>query len=271
VERYGFEGAFISGAGISESLIGKPDIGLMNVEENLFVSRRLAGASAIPLLADADTGYGNAVNVFHTVRAFEQAGVAGIMIEDQAWPKRCGHMSGKTVIPMGEMVGKVRAAVEARSDRAFVVMARTDAAGVNGLDDAITRLNTYFRAGADVLFADALTSVEDIQTVIAGVDGPVCVNMGFGIRARATTPMISPKQLAGYGAAMALYPRLLTSTAVRGMERGIEALQQQISDGATVNRPDLAAAFEELNELSGLTELRALERRFVDSPGDGVA
>lgn len=266
VERRGFEGGFISGAGLSESLIGQPDVGLMSIEENLFACRRLASVSSIPLLADADTGYGNAINVFHAVRAFERAGVAGVMIEDQTWPKRCGHMTGKAVVSTEEMVEKVRAAIDARIDQDFVIMARTDAAGVNGLTDAVRRLNLYREAGADLLFADALVSVEEIQEVTSAVGGPVCVNMGFGIRSRATTPLVSANDLHGMGVAVVMYPRLLTSSAVRGMENGIKALQEQIALGDAADRPDLTVSFDELNDLVGSAEFVALEQRFT-APG----
>jgi 2-methylisocitrate lyase-like PEP mutase family enzyme len=263
VERRGFDGGFVSGAGLSESLIGQPDVGLMSIEENLFVCRRLASVSSIPLIADADTGYGNAINVFHTVRAFERAGVAGVMIEDQTWPKRCGHMTGKAVVPAEEMVEKVRAAIDARRDQDFVIMARTDAAGVNGLGDAIRRLNLYREAGADLLFADALSSVDEIREVAGSVAGPVCVNMGFGIRSRSTTPLVPARVLHGVGVAVVIYPRLLTSSAVRGMENGLAGLREQIANGAVADRPDLAVSFDELNDLVGYGEFEELENRYV--------
>jgi 2-methylisocitrate lyase-like PEP mutase family enzyme len=138
-ERYGFQAAVICGAALSESRLGWADVGLMGLEENVAVARRLAAFSSIPLLADADTGYGNALNVYHTVQAFEGAGVAGVTIEDQTWPKRCGHMAGKDVISTAEMCEKIAAAREARRDPDFVIKARTDAAGVLGIDAAIER------------------------------------------------------------------------------------------------------------------------------------
>ena len=147
----------------------------------------------IPLIADGDTGYGNAVNVFHLVRAFEQADLAGLMLEDQTWPKRCGHMSGKSVISAEEMVEKIHAAKEARRDVDFIIKSRTDAFAPLGIDEVIRRLNLYADAGADLLFADALLSARDIRTVASNVNKPLSVNMGFGIRSRSTTPLLSPR------------------------------------------------------------------------------
>ena len=165
VAQTGFAAGFISGAGLSETLLGYSDVGLMGLELNLAAVTRLVACCPLPLLADADTGYGNAVNVYHTTRAFEQAGVGGLMIEDQTWPKRCGHMQGKEVITAEEMVEKVHAMCDARRDPAFVVMARTDAFATHGLPEVLRRLALYAEAGADLLFADALVSEHDIATV----------------------------------------------------------------------------------------------------------
>src|SRR5579872_3398161 len=163
VEAMGFEAGFVTGSGVSESRWGWPDVGLMSKAESLDGVRALAEAAGLPLLADADTGYGNAVNVFHTVREFEKAGVGGVMIEDQTWPKRCGHMSGKDVIDAGEMVQKIHAAVDARRDPELVIEARTDAAGPIGIEEAIRRGRLYAEAGADLIFADALLTEDDIR------------------------------------------------------------------------------------------------------------
>ena len=182
VEQAGFAAGFISGGGLSETLLGYSDVGLMGFELNLAAITRLAACCTIPLLADADTGYGNAVNVYHTTRAFEQAGVAGLMIEDQTWPKRCGHMQGKEVIPAEEMVEKIHAACDARRDPAFVIKARTDAFATHGLPEVLRRLTLYAEAGADLLFADALVSEPDIATVARHVPKPLWVNVGFRIR-----------------------------------------------------------------------------------------
>ena len=263
VAQTGFAAGFISGAGLSETLLGYSDVGLMGFELNLAAVTRLAACCPLPVLADADTGYGNAVNVYHTTRAFEQAGVAGLMIEDQTWPKRCGHMHGKDVIPAEEMVEKVHAMGDARRDPALVLMARTDAFATHGLPEVLRRLTRYAEAGADLLFADALVSEPDIATVARHVPKPLCVNMGFGIRSRATTPLIAPAQLQALGVAVVIYPRLLTACAIQGMKHGIAALRAAMQSPTVLERPELAVSFEELNALVGFAELQERERRYA--------
>lgn len=263
VERAGHRTAFISGAGLSETVLGRPDVGLMGLEENVRASRLIADCCDLLLIADADTGYGNAVNVYFTVRAFEQAGLAGVMIEDQVWPKRCGHMAGKEVISSEEMVEKLRAAAGARRDPSFIIKARTDAAAVLGVSEAIRRLNLYAEAGGDLLLADALLSVEDIGTVARNVSKPLAVNMGFGLGKRSTTPLLSARHLQELGVAVVIYPRLLTAAAVRGMLNALTALGESVESGEVVERPDLLVTFEELNDLLGYPEIRDLERRYL--------
>ena len=265
VQKTGFRTACISGAGSSESRLGWADRGIMGFEENLANARRLADCSDLLLQADADTGYGNAVNVYFVVQAFEKAGMAAIMIEDQVWPKRCGHMAGKTVIPAEEMVQKIKAAVQARRDPDFVIKARTDAAGPLGVEEAIRRLNLYAEAGADCLFADALLSAKDIELVARSVPPlTLSVNMGLGIRSRGTTPLLTPKQLEEMGVAQVSYPRLLTTAALRGMLNAMQVFKDEVIDrNQVVDRPDLLASFEELNALMGFDTLEELERSFA--------
>jgi 2-methylisocitrate lyase-like PEP mutase family enzyme len=270
VEQAGFPAGFISGAGLSEALLGQPDVGLMGLETNVNACRALAACCRIPLLADADTGYGNAVNVYHVVQAFEQAGIAGIMLEDQTWPKRCGHMSGKTVVSADEMVEKLHAATEARRDADFIIKSRTDAFATHGVDEVIRRLNLYAEAGADLLFADALLSERDIQRVARSVSKPLCVNMGFGIRSRATTPLISAARLQELGVRAVIYPRLLTACAVQGMKNGLQTLSEQLRSGTIVERAEYAVSFEELNEVVGFAQARELEQRFVTKKTDST-
>src|SRR6266478_1964256 len=169
VAKMGYTAAFITGSGVSESRLGQPDVGLMGLEENVAAARAIAACSDLLLLADGDTGYGNALNVYHTLRAFERAGVAGLMFEDQVWPKRCGHLKGKEVIPADEMVQKIRAAAAARIDPDFVLKSRTDVLATHGVAEAIRRLNLYAEAGADLLFADAAMSIDDIGTIAKNV------------------------------------------------------------------------------------------------------
>ena len=263
VQQAGFASGFISGAGIAEAQLGQPDIGLMGFELNLNAVRMLAACVEIPLLADADTGYGNAINVFHLVRAFEQAGLAGVMIEDQTWPKRCGHMAGKSVIAAEEMVEKIHAAAEARRDADFVIKSRTDSLATHGIAEVVRRLNLYAEAGADLLFADALLSEDDIKTVVKNVSKPLCVNMGFGIRKRATTPLISPARLAELGVRVVIYPRLLTACAIKGMQNGLDALREAMQSKAPIERPELLASFEELNTVVGFDEFKSLEGKLA--------
>ena len=263
VEKFGFQAAGISGAGLSESHLGWADVGLMGLEENLRASRAIVDCCNLPLLADGDTGYGNAVNVYYAVRGFEKAGVAGVMIEDQVWPKRCGHMKGKEVISAEEMKEKVKAAVEARRDPTFVIKARTDSYATHGMKEVIRRLNLYADAGADLLFADAIIVEEDIKTLAKNVPKPLSVNMGFGIRRRPTTPLISAKRLQELGIHAVAYPRLLTSCAIQGMMNGLNVLLESSKKGEVIDRPDLAVSFDELNELMGLPVIQELEKKFL--------
>ena len=263
VSRDGYVAAFITGSGVSETRLGQPDVGLMGLDENVAAARAIAACSDLLLLADGDTGYGNALNAYHTVRAFERAGVAGLMLEDQVWPKRCGHMRGKEVIPAEEMVQKIRAASEARVDPDFVIKSRTDVLATHGVAEAIRRLNLYAEAGADLLFADAAMSAEDIGTIARNVCKPLSVNMGFGIRQRSTTPLLSAAQLQDLGVAVVIYPRLLTACAVMGMQHGLELLQQSVTSGKVVDRPDALVSFEVLHDILGMHEIEAMEQRFL--------
>jgi 2-methylisocitrate lyase-like PEP mutase family enzyme len=267
VEQMGYKTAVISGAGLSESNLGWADVGIMGYAENLRASEALAAISTIPLAADGDTGYGNALNVYFTIKGFEKAGLACLMIEDQVWPKRCGHMEGKKVISAEEGVEKIRAAAEARRDPDFVIKARTDATAILGLSEAIRRLNLYAEAGADLLFADALLTAEDIGTVAKNVTKPLTVNMGFGIRQRPTTPLLSTRQLEDLGVKAVSFPRMLTAAAIQGMKNALGVLNQSIAEGRVIDRPDLLVSFGELNDLMGLKKLEALQQSFVAASG----
>jgi 2-methylisocitrate lyase-like PEP mutase family enzyme len=263
VEKAGFKSASITGAGTSESRLGWADRGIMGLEENLSNARRIADCTDLLLRADADTGYGNAINVYFATRAFEKAGVAAVMFEDQVWPKRCGHMAGKSVIAAEEMVPKVKAAADARLDPDFIIIARTDAAGTHNVDEAIRRLNLYAEAGADCLYADALLSKEDIAKVAKNVPRPLIVNMGMGMRSRKTTPLMTPKELEGAGVAVVSYPRMLTTAAMKGMMNALEVFTSEVmGKNKLVDRTDLQVSFEEGNELMGMSQLDELERRF---------
>jgi 2-methylisocitrate lyase-like PEP mutase family enzyme len=185
------------------------------------------------------------------------------MLEDQVWPKRCGHMKGKQVIDADEMVKKIEAAVSARKDPDFCIKARTDAAGILGIDEAIRRANLYADAGADLLFADALLSREDIKRFAGETKKPVSVNMGYGIRKRPTTPLISATELQEMGVAMVSYPRLLSGAAVCGMMKAVEVLFESVRSGEVHDRPDLTVSFEEFTKLMGLTDIQEMEKQFL--------
>jgi carboxyvinyl-carboxyphosphonate phosphorylmutase len=257
VEQAGFDVVYMTGFGSTASLIGRPDVGLLTGTEMVDNARRIAAAVDVPVIADADTGYGNAINVLRTVQLYEQAGVAGIHLEDQVMPKKCGHMSGKVVIGADEMVGKLRAAVSARTDPDFLLIARTDAAAVHGLDEAIKRAVAYAEAGADVLFVEAPTSEADIARVGAELRGvaPLIFNWAEGGR----TPPLPLDRIAELGFALVLFPigTLLAATA------GIRSLLATLrADGTpTAAMPGLPA-FGEFTDLIGLPEVQELEQRF---------
>jgi 2-methylisocitrate lyase-like PEP mutase family enzyme len=201
--------------------------------------------------------------VYFVARAFEKAGLAAVSIEDQVWPKRCGHLDGKKVIPAAEMADKVKAAVDSRHDPDFLIRARTDAAATDGIAEVIDRLNLYAEAGADILFADALLSSDDIATVARSVTKPLAVNMGFGLIERGTTPLLTPKQLQALGVRTVSYARMLTSAALKGMQNALAAFAPTIDADRPTERPDLLVPFGELNEIMGLATLEALEKRWT--------
>ncbi len=260
VEQAGFDVVYMTGFGTTASLIGRPDVGLLSGAEMVDNARRIAAAVDVPVIADADTGYGNAINVLRTVRLYEQAGVAGIHLEDQVMPKKCGHMSGKAVIGAEEMVGKLRAAVEARRDPDFVIIARTDAAAVHGLDEAISRAKAYVDAGADVLFVEAPTSEEDITRVARELRdlAPLVFNWAEGGR----TPPIPLARIAELGFSLVLYPIGTLLAATAGMRTLLASLR---ADGTPVAAMPGLPTFGEFTDLIGLPEVQALEQRFSGS------
>jgi 2,3-dimethylmalate lyase len=256
VEQAGFDVVYMTGFGSTASLIGRPDVGLLTGTEMVDNARRIAAAVDVPVIADADTGYGNAINVVRTVQAYEQAGVAGIHLEDQVMPKKCGHMSGKAVIPAEEMVGKIRAAGAARRDSDFVLIARTDAVAVEGVAAGIARARAYAEAGADALFVEAPTSEDDIATIGRELMGlaPLVFNWAEGGR----TPPISLERIAELGFSLVLFPigTLLAATA------GIRSLLATLRADGTPASADLPG-FAQFTDLIGLPEVRELEQRFA--------
>lgn len=263
VEAAGFKTACTSGAAISNALLGIADIGVMGLTENVNHCRNLARSVSIPLTADADNGYGNPVNVFHTVRMFEEAGVAGVNLEDQVSPKRCGHMPGKDVIDIKEAVKKIEAASEARRDDDFVIIARTDALAIEGIEGAVKRAKAYAAAGADMLFPDAVHTEDEIKRIVDAAGIPVSINMGFGIRKRPTTPLIPLPRLKELGVRRVSLPRMLPASAIHAMQQALEIMKEVISSGEPVHRPDVAVGIEDIMKLMGYEEMRALEKRLT--------
>ena len=263
VEAAGYKTAATSGAAISNSRLGVADMGVMGLAENLDQCRNIVRAVSLPVTCDADTGYGNPVNVYHTVRAFEDAGAVGVNIEDQVSPKRCGHMPGKEVVPVSDMVKKIEAACLARRDDDFVIVARTDALAVEGIDGALRRIDAYVAAGADVIFPDAVQSEEDIARIVDAAKVPVSINMGFGIRSRPTTPLIPLPRLRELGVRRISLPRMLPAAAVKAMATALDLMRGVIESGEPIDRPDLLAGIDDIMELMGYGEARTLEKRLL--------
>ncbi|MHA6626518.1 isocitrate lyase/PEP mutase family protein [Pseudonocardia sichuanensis] len=257
VEQAGFDAVYMTGFGTTATLIGRPDVGLLSGAEMADNARRIAGAVEIPLIADADTGYGNALNVVRTVQSYERAGVAGLHLEDQVTPKRCGHMSGKAVIDRAEMTGKIRAAAAARADPDLVLIARTDAAAVEGLPAAIERARAYADAGADLLFVEAPTSEADIATVATELRdvAPLVFNWAEGGR----TPPIPLSRIAELGFALVLYPIGTLLAATAGIQNLLATLRTDGTPAAAM--PELPS-FDAFTDLIGLPEAQELEQRF---------
>ena len=258
VEEADFPAVYMSGFGSSASRLGRPDVGLMTLPEMVDNARRIAHAVAIPVIADADTGYGNPINVIRTVREYEAAGVAAIHIEDQVMPKKCGHMEGKHVIPAAEMAAKVSAAVAARSSPDFLIIARTDARAVEGLQAALERARIYLEAGADVLFVEAPQSEHEIELIARSFpDVPLLFNYAEGGR----TPPVSHGFLRGLGFKVVIFPISLLLAATASMR---SALSQIKTDGTPINLLSSLLPFNDFLEFIGMPEVRELDRRFAD-------
>lgn len=271
VERAGFKTTCTTGAGLANSRLAVEDIGIMGLTDNLDACRVIAGAVSIPVMADADTGYGNPATVWHSTRRFEETGVVGINIEDQVSPKRCGHMAGKDIIDMREMARKIEAACNARRDDDFVILARTDALAIEGLEGTIRRAKLYQKAGADLIFPDAVRSEDQIKALIDALDIPISINMGFGLRSRPTTPLIPIARMHELGVRRVTLPRMLPAAALRGMQDALSLLVQTIPTGKTVDRPDMLMSIEEIWDLMGLADYSKLEARFNDLDGVDVS
>ncbi len=263
IEEAGFPAVYLSGAGVANALLGQPDLGLVTMSEMVMVAERICEVVDVPVIADGDTGYGGVHNVARTVSAYERAGVAGIQIEDQRFPKRCGHFDGKEVVSADEMVERVVAARQARSgDDGIVIIARTDAAQIEGIDAAIARGRLYAEAGADVLFIEAPETREELAMVAAELGGwPLVANMvEYG-----KTPLLSAEQLGDLGFSLVLFPGSLTRTVTKAAQDTLDELRRT---GTTSGRLDTMATFDEVNRVVGLTEADDWERRIQDAAAE---
>jgi len=223
VERAGFPAVYVSGAGLANATAGVPDIGLLTLTEVAQLAGYIAEAVRIPALADADTGFGGADNVARTVRAFERAGLAGMHLEDQAFPKRCGHLTGKELVPLEEMTRRITAAAHARRDGDFLLVARTDARSVEGLDAAVRRARKYLQAGADAVFPEALESAQEFREFARRVRAPLLANMTeFG-----RSPLLSARQLAAMGYRMVIFPLTAFRVSMNAAERCLRDLKRR--------------------------------------------
>ncbi len=259
VARAGFPAVYMTGYGTSASRLGLPDLGFASLADMVENVRQIAASVPIPLIADADTGYGNALQVRRTVQAYEAASVAALHIEDQIWPKRCGHLAGKQVIPTDEMAQKIRAAVEARRDPDLLIIARTDALAVSGFDDALRRAEAYAEAGADVLFIEAPTTLAEIEAIPKALNRPCLFNYAPGGR----SPLLPLSQLRALGYAIIILPVQTLFAAARAMGDYLQALKAT-DDPASLD--DQLMPFAEFNDLIGVTAFLALADRYEPNP-----
>ena len=254
-EQVGFDALYVSGGAIARSM-GYPDVGLVTQTEMVKRLEEIRAVTSLPLVVDADTGYGNAINVIRTVRAYERAGAAALHIEDQVEPKRCGHYEGKEVIGVHEMVQKIRAAVAARENPDLVIIARTDARAVLGLEAAIERARAYAAAGADVIFVEAPQSEAEMERIAREVPAPLLINMFWGGK----TPLVTSQRLEAMGYRIMIVPSDLQRAAIRAMRRAAEAIRR---DGHTLSLRDEMATFQEREAVVGLAEVQQLQARFL--------
>ena len=256
-EKAGVKAVQASGYGLAGSYLAMPDMGILTLTQMVELTRNICRAVDIPVMADGDTGFGNAINLYYAVKEFEAAGAAGINLEDQIFPKRCGHMQGKQIVSCEEGVKKIEAAVAARTDADFIINARTDAIAVYGVDEAIRRGNAYAKAGADLIFVEAPATEEDIKRVIQSIDAPVSINMLYGKK----TPAVSIKQLAAWGAARVSVPIASVMVTAYALERLYKHIMEQ---GEIATIQDISYNFDDFTALLGLPNILELEQKFLD-------
>lgn len=261
IEQSGFKALQVSGFGLSASYLGLPDMAFIGFSDVVHFTKNIVDAVNVPVMADADTGYGNSINAMYVTREFIRAGAAGMNIEDQVFPKRCGHLEGKQIIPLEEMVLKIKACTEARNgiDPDFVINARTDAIAVAGVDEAVRRGNAYAEAGADLIFVEAPRTVEQIERIVTEIKAPVSVNLMDAV-VGGKTPLVSIDTLRKLGVARVSIPVGPLFAAVRGMREYLDAIKgDRIAEGRT----DLVVPFAEFKSLVGFDTFRDLERRYL--------
>ena len=255
IQDAGFEVCYVTGAGIANTYLGAPDVGLVTATELANTTAAIAEICALPLVVDMDTGFGNAVNAYRTTRVLERAGASAIQIEDQDFPKKCGHFSGKAVIPAAEMAAKVRAAADAREDPNFLIIARTDARAIEGLEAALDRAERYIEAGADLTFVEAPTSVDEMRAITARLKVPQLANMVVGGK----TPLLPQAELADIGFALVLYANTALQAAMKSMSDAMTALRR---DGGVHNIIGNLAGFDERQRLVDKDFYDALEKKY---------
>jgi 2-methylisocitrate lyase-like PEP mutase family enzyme len=256
IEDLGFEAIYVTGAGVTNMWFGMPDQGFMGLAEIADHTARIREAVALPLIVDADTGFGNALNVRHTVRTLERAGADCIQLEDQVAPKRCGHFSGKEVISTEEAVSKIKAAVDARHDSDLMIMARTDAAAIHGFEAAVERAQKFAEAGADILFVEAVTTAEEIRALPKRLSKPQLMNMVIGGR----TPIFNATELGALGYGIVLYANAALQGAVAGMQKALTVLrdEREVQESSGLVTP-----FAERQRLVGKPQWDALEKQYA--------
>ncbi|MDT7862461.1 MAG: isocitrate lyase/PEP mutase family protein [Saccharolobus sp.] len=257
VEAVGFDAVYMTGFGTAASLLGYPDVGLVTMNEMVDNARRIVEAVNIPVIADADTGYGNPINVIRTVQAYEDAGVAGIHIEDQVFPKKCGHITGKQVVPKDDMVEKIAAARDAKRNKDFLIIARTDAIAVEGIESAIERAKEYYKAGADMIFVEAPENMEHIRLIARELKGiPLLFNWAEGGK----TPPVDLNTLRELGFKIVIFPISTLLSATKAMIRVLETIKK---DGTPINVMSELFPFKEFLNFIGLPEVQELEKKYV--------
>ena len=255
IERMGFQAVTLGGYSATANLLGKPDVSLLTMTEMVEYTRRICGAVDIPVFTDGDTGYGNVTNVYRTVKEMEQAGAAGMFIEDQVFPKRCGHMEGKQVIPAEEMIAKIKAALDARTDPDFIIMARTDALAVHGIEEAVHRGNLYRETGADLIFIEAPQTIEDMKKINREIEAPTLANNVEGGK----SPLLKVKELESIGYNVAVFPISSTYCIAKAVTDLMKELKEK---GTTESILDRMITFTSFNELVGLPDIRKKEESY---------